>query len=418
MLSNLSCLLHLACKVELSTGKRPFECSAAALINGGWGVVHYNNQGWIDRCFKFGAHISSFNFELLAAAFAAIFRFLFPLAKLIYWVDDDLICRIPINNSPNTPPIPPWSYSFSMDNVLSLGTSLNISFPNEKVRDFDFKSKYIGYWWHWDTKEVKLPEDKRLSTLSLVTSMLSAPFVHITDVRSLIGKLGHCARVVPLGRKNLRALYDFQTRMEVSPHVNSPSLWKWNPSQRNVLAWWIDTLSIRDVGMKLCSQISPSPAFTIYTDASPSYGVGIIINNQYDLFKLVDNWQLSGESTRDIGWAEFIAVEIAVHCALVTFDLHDTHLLIDTDNQGVIGAWAKRSSRSIEQNEVLGRIISKLLARSCFLSLRYVPSAENPADAPSRGLHPHGFTRRQFSSFPRKLAGLLVRPERITSLYS
>jgi hypothetical protein len=382
------------------------------------GIVHYNDQAWIDRCFKFGAHISSFNFELVAAAFAAIFHSLFTATRLIYWVDDDLIRRVPINSTPNLPPLPPWSYSFSMDHVLTLGASLNVVFPKEKIHDFNFKSKYIGFWWHWDTKEVKLPEDKRLSTLSLVLSMSSAPFVHITDVRSLIGKLGHCSRVLPLGRKNLRPLYFFQTRMESSPHVNAFSRWKWDHPQRNALAWWTSTLQVPNIGMKLCSQISPSPTFSIYTDASSTYGVGIIINGQFDLFKLIDNWQSSGESTRDIGWAEFIAVELAVHFVLITFDLYDTHLLINTDNQGVIGAWAKRSSRSIEQNEVLGRIISKLVSHSCFLSLRYVPSAENPADAPSRGMYPHGFSRRYFSGFPKKLTGLLHRPESIIPLYS
>jgi hypothetical protein len=374
------------------------------------GIVHLDDRAWIDRCSKFGAQISSFNFELVAAAFAAIFHFVFSSGLLIYWVDDDLIRRIPSNISPHPSPLPPWSYSFSIDDVVNLGSALNAVFPPEKRHDFSFTSRYIGYSWHWDTKEVKLPEDKRISTRDLAISLLSTPFIHLDDVRSLIGKLGHCAMVLPLGRKHLRSLYALQTQMEKSPYSNSRSRWKWGHLQRGDLSWWLASLNTPDIGMKLCSHITPSDAFSLFTDASSLYGVGIIINDKFDLFKLCDDWQNSGEDTRDIGWAEFVAIELIVYFVLSTYNLHDVHLLVHTDNQGVIGAWAKRSSRSPEQNEVLGRILSLLLPRACFLSLEYVPSADNPADSPSRGRSPVGFFRNSFSGFPKNLVNVLRRP--------
>jgi hypothetical protein len=221
--------------------------------------------------------------------------------------------------------------------------------------------------------------------------------------------------IIPLGRKNLRELYNFQTRMESSPR-SSPSLcWNWEPSQLAVLVWWSETLSVPNIGMKLCRHTTPSNSFSLFSDASSSFGVGIIINHEFDLFELSSGWKDSGKGSRDIGWAEFVGVELTVFFVLRTYDLHDTHLLINTDNQGVIGAWSKRSSRSIEQNEVLGRVICMLLSRSCFLSLRYVTSAENPADAPSRGVAPIGYLRRTFPGFPKSLVGLLHRPDSLAS---
>jgi len=163
--------------------------------------------------------------------------------------------------------------------------------------------------------------------------------------------------------------------------------------------------------MKLCRHTTPSNSFSLYSDASSSFGVGIIINREFDLFELSRGWQESGKGTRDIGWAEFVGVELTVYFVLRTYDLYDMHLLINTDNQGVIGAWAKRSSHSTEQNEVLGRVICMLVSRSCFLSLRYVASAKNPADSASRGVAPLGYSRRKFPDFPEELVGLLHRPE-------
>lgn len=177
------------------------------------------------------------------------------------------------------------------------------------------------------------------------------------------------------------------------------------------LAWWSKSLGIPNIGMKLCRHSTPSESFSLFSDASSSFGIGIIINHEFDLFELSNRWQVSGKGTHDIGWAEFIGVELTVFFVLRTYDLHDTHLLINTDNQGVIGAWAKHSSCSYEQNEVLGRIICMLVSRSCFLSLKYVASAENPADAPSCGVAPMDYLRRSFPSFPKKLVGLLRQPD-------
>jgi len=202
------------------------------------GIVHLGDRGWIDRCAKFGARISSFNFELVAAAFAAIFHCVFTNGKLIYWVDDDLICRTPLNSVPNPHPLPPWSYSFSIQDVLDLGSLLNVVFPLEKIRFFAFTSRYIGYEWYWETKEVKLPEDKRTSTHALVIRLSSCSTILLDDLRTLIGKLGHCSMIIPLGRKNLRELYNFQTRMESSPRSGPSLRWNWEPNQLAVLAWW------------------------------------------------------------------------------------------------------------------------------------------------------------------------------------
>jgi len=102
-------------------------------------------------------------------------------------------------------------------------------------------------------------------------------------------------------------------------------------------------------------------SFTIYTDASTSWGVGIVISNEFDIFKLHEDWRDWEGSPKDIGWAEFIAVELAVFFLLSSCCLRNRHILVHIDNQGVVGAWKSRLSCNPAQNEVLSCILHMLL---------------------------------------------------------
>nr|GAT51024.1 DNA breaking-rejoining enzyme [Mycena chlorophos] len=82
-----------------------------------------------------------------------------------------------------------------------------------------------------------------------------------------------------------------------------------------------------------------------------------------------------------------VAIEFGLRLA-VERGFTDTHFHIRSDNQGVIGALDSGKSRNSEQNRVLRRIVSLLRTHSLWISTTYVPSAENLADAPSRGFPP------------------------------
>ena len=89
----------------------------------------------------------------------------------------------------------------------------------------------------------------------------------------------------------------------------------------------------------------------------------------------------------------------------------DLHLIIKSDNQGVIHAIRGGKSRSPEQNAVLQRITSLLSQYKLWISSLYVPSIDNLADLPSRGLpvpnHTHAIST---FSLPASLQPFLTRP--------
>jgi hypothetical protein len=69
---------------------------------------------YVDNCWKFGNTRSTGVFERVNKAFIVICRHN-QLGIIIYWVDDLLFLRIPINFSP------PWRYSFNLISKLSPG---------------------------------------------------------------------------------------------------------------------------------------------------------------------------------------------------------------------------------------------------------------------------------------------------------
>jgi hypothetical protein len=365
------------------------------------GIIHWKELFHIDRALKFGGKASNHDFELAASALADLLMAIWLTLSVIYWVDDDHMRITPTNSSP------PWEYEVNITQICDFAASLGVIFPPNKTVPFSSEVKYIGFLWLYETKEVRIPENKRTDFLSLLLSSSSNPSVTLPTLRTIVGKLSHFSLVVPLGRCNMRGLWSLQTAMSQKAHPNAA--WPWTARQRQDLNWWINTLSRPNVGMLLCTQPKPSPDFRLFCDASSSWGIGIIINEHWDAFKLSEGWNTSLETPRDIGWAEFAAVEIIVYFVLKHYNLYDTHILIHTDNQGVLGAWANRSSRNPASNNVLGRTLSSLLARRCWLTLTYVKSAENPADPPSRGLPALNATRRTFAGFPPELAGLMYR---------
>ena len=54
------------------------------------------------------------------------------------------------------------------------------------------------------------------------------------------------------------------------------------------------------------------------------------------------------------------------------------------DNQAVIHAWQKQGCRSVALNNAMKQLFFTTMRLNLSLHLFYVPSGENPADAPSR----------------------------------
>ena len=143
----------------------------------------------------------------------------------------------------------------------------------------------------------------------------------------------------------------------------------------------------------------------IFVDASTSWGIGLLADSHWAAWCLLPNWATCG---RDIGWAEGVALELAVYW-LVAAGFHDADVTIRSDNSGVVGAFWKGRLRNLERNESIGCITVALSCANLSLSPIFVLSIENLADPLSHGcLRPNSSHIPQVIHIPPCLDGFLL----------
>lgn len=355
----------------------------------------------IDLAAKFGGKISAFIFELPANCFCIIIIRSFPRLDLVRWVDDIVPIRYPINSSP-------FKYSVHLSDICDLGNDLGFSFASDKRVDFASVSKYLGFLWCWDSKEVLVPEEKRTKYRALVVEMRAGGKVSLESLRALCGKLSHLATIVLEGRVYMRALWRLLAKMEELKLHEKASLGL-KESQKADLGWWESKLGEARIGVKLCTMAEPDDSFGLFCDASTSFGIGIVIGGMAEAFKFKPGWDSLGGISRSIGFAEFAALDVLLFFLFSSRKIRDHHLKVYSDNAGVVGAWKNRSSSNEQQNEILGRILRMLISRQCWMTLEYIPSADNPADAPSRGVFTAEAKKFKFRGFPKDYSDIMSR---------
>ncbi|PPQ77909.1 hypothetical protein CVT24_006135 [Panaeolus cyanescens] len=136
----------------------------------------------------------------------------------------------------------------------------------------------------------------------------------------------------------------------------------------------------------------------LIVDASHD-GVGLIYQGiGWQAWKFIHQNRFGGTQNEKIfygsngnintSWAELIAVEVGLE-TFKFLGLVCNSIVLHTDNQGVIKALKERTwTDKYELNTVLRRILNLVRGVGFHLSVRWVPTGGNPADAISRGRYP------------------------------
>jgi hypothetical protein len=361
-------------------------------------IVHWNGSYYIDHNAPFGATSAGGVFGRVADAKSAILTSK-ELSPSKNWVDDFVFFRFPKTITYGIP-----SFAYSLSDIYSLAATLGWPWKKSKTRPFARDFKYLGFVWNLDNKTVQIPEDKKLRYLTKLEPWVPGQRFSRKDAESVLGTLVHCSLAIPDGRSRLPSISRFTSSFNylTSPYARRTP----NAAVFSDIDWWRTQLSLSFCGSTLSKPPAASPT-EFWVDASSSWGIGVVFNGSWDFWMFQPGWDKDG---RNIGWAEMIAIELglmlAVHCGY-----SDVHFVLKSDNQGVIHAIEGGKSRSPEQNRVLQRITSLLSQHKLWISSRYVPSVENLADRPSRGLPVLGYPR--FSStfvLPRSLHPFLIYP--------
>jgi len=339
--------------------------------------IRWKDQLRLDHCCCFGCSSSSGIFGRVADAIVCIYLF-FLVQLILKWADDFSFWRFP-----TTPSITgPWEYSY--DESLIWGIAAKLGWPWSlkpgKCVPFAFEFKYIGFLWNLSDKTVSLPDAKKQKFLGKLTPWVSGSLVSRKDCESLLGSLNHCSVVIMGSRSHLPSLYRF------AASFGSRSVFAKRRIPSEVLRdidWWRIQLSNPWCGMKILARPPLSPA-SLFVDASTSWGIGLVWNGKWLAWPLISGWKSDG---RDIGWAEFVAVWLAL-LVVIESGSRSISLILRSDNTGVVGAFDAGLSRNAHQNNVLRRILLLSHEFDVWFNITWVPSHENLADGPSRGIFP------------------------------
>jgi hypothetical protein len=240
---------------------------------------------------------------------------------------------------------------------------------------------YLGFEWDLEKKTVTIGKEKCMKYLLRLQPWVPGSRFTKTEAQQLIGTLNHCSVVLVGRQSHLPTLYQF-----VSTFNNAKNVFVTHSVTRSVItdvSWWRSELTKPWCGAHIC-QVPPTLRSQIFVDASTSWGIGFVWEDHWLTWKLLPGWKAEG---CDIGWAEMVAVELAF-LTLLAARYSNCHIILCSDNQGVIGALKNEASHNPQQNAVLHRIIHYTQSSGIWLTPMWIASEENITDGPSWGIFP------------------------------
>jgi hypothetical protein len=270
-------------------------------------------------------------------------------------------------------------FTFCFDDINRLSKTLGI--PWELAKDIPFSScpPFVGFLWDIASRSISIPPKKKEKYLAAIQEWETRPSHTLQQVQELYGKLLHVSLVIPAGRAYLVSLETMLSVFHNRPHM--PRRPPKNTGED--LRWWKANLAQPIVARPIPGPIEVTDP-SAYSDASSGTGVAIWINGRWRAWRLLPGWK---DEDRDIGWAEAIGMEFL---AITLFGQcpEGSCVKVFGDNRGVVEGWWKGRSRNKATNTIFKRIHELTAVSKCSLITRYVPSAHNPADDPSRGVYP------------------------------
>jgi hypothetical protein len=353
---------------------------------------------YMDHNFPFGACSAHYCLGRLVDAIVDILHAV-GISPVPKWADDLFPIRFPISSYATSDGSTSYRYAYDLDSFKKFLSPLSVPWHNTKWKDFSSKPVYLGLVWDFDKRTVALDEPKRVKYLTKVNDFL----VHHLSSRvekklamSLLGTLSHVTVVHQDGRSYLSTLSAF-----ISTFTNEHKPRYPRTSVIKDLQWWSSKLS--ETGFAITPH-RETQDLSIWVDASKSWGIGIVIGDEWDTWKWCTPWHTEG---RNLGWAEAVAIELA---AQILFErgMPNASVLIRGDNQGVIGSYGCGRGRNLHVNLAVRRTEIIGTSSNLLYVLEYTESKRNKADHISRGeLGPLSKQISDYIQLPEELSPFL-----------
>jgi hypothetical protein len=354
----------------------------------------------MDHNFPFGACSAHYCLGRVVDAIVDILQAV-GISPVPKWGDDLFPIRFPIESVTEIDKSVSYKYSYDLAFFKNTLAPLCVPWHASKWNDFSSKPVYLGLVWDFGNRTVALAEPKREKYLNKLNNFLllnSSSRILKKDALSLLGTLSHVTIVHQDGRSYLSALSSFIATFTNDHKPRYPRI-----SVIKDLEWWVTKLTHSGFTRHL-SHRGTTQDLGIWVDASKSWGIGIIIGDEWDAWEWSAPWHYEG---RDIGWAESIAVELAARI-LSERGISNAAILIRGNNQGVVGSYGRSRGRNLHVNLAVRRTEIIGTSSNVLYVLKYVESKLNKADPISRGeLGPFAKQITNYIQLPEELAPYL-----------
>ena len=323
----LGCGTHLA-KIDIKNAFRliPVHPTDRHLLGMQW-----KDGIYIDTCLPFGLRSAPKLFNILAEFMAWILKQQ-GISHLLHYLDDFLILGPPASNVCQQ----------HLDAVKQVCDMLGVPLALEKVEGPTTCLSFLGITLDTVNMEARLPEEKLQRIQLLVAEWLDKKKATKRRILSLVGQLQHATKVVKHGRIFVARLYstaakvremDFYTRL--------------NMDFRSDICWWHvflqhwNGISL----LRLTTHHTPND-FIIQTDASGSWGCGAFLLGQWLQWEWSPTWKSIGIMAKELA-------PIVLSCAVWGKLLSHKRVLFQCDNQSVVAAIQKGSSKDVSAMHLL-----------------------------------------------------------------
>ena len=236
--------------------------------------------------------------------------------------------------------------------------------------------KFLGYICDSEKQAFLLPQDKRVKFAALRENILSHKTVSLKNLQKFAGKTTSFALLVPAAKLFTNTTYQnisrgarlANTQFRFSPDLRQELLhWRFLDSWEGFLPW----KSERYIHL------------TLHSDSSFSgWGGCLNLPGQPPL----ESRGLWDEATRCLPIVVKEAKALFNTLESLLSSTHNARIDAFVDNKSLLYRWERQVSKSSAISDILKDIFSFTMSRNLSLNLMYVPSKDNPADAPSRSL--------------------------------
>ncbi|KAK3735012.1 hypothetical protein QZH41_010670, partial [Actinostola sp. cb2023] len=237
-------------------------------------------------------------------------------------------------------------------------------------------TKFLGYIVDTTKLAFLLPLDKKAKFAALREDILGKKSVALKPLQKFAGKINSFSLVIPAARLYVRKVYDAISKATVSPKAikitdalrDEISHWRFLDSWEGFFPW------PREEHCRL--------ELPIFSDASNT-GWGGVVHTPQEALKVSGYWN-PDERKLPIVVKETLALRNTLKSTCSR--LKGARIDCFIDNKTLLHCWENHGSRNVEVTDVLKQIYDISLTHHLSLNLQYIPSADNPADTPSRRL--------------------------------